>query len=193
MKIKHFIATIAVTIFALTSVCAFASEDPWFILKDKNDVCKIIQAKDKTPTAIAGPYETQKKAAEAKATECAKAVKEEKKLRDAKIKADKEARIKADKEAKELRDAKAKADKEARVKAAEDAKAKADADAKIKADEAAKARVDKDLKAKADAAAKVKATDAQDAKAKADEEAKAKAKADEETKKLKDAKDAEKK
>ncbi len=86
---------------------------------------EIIQAKDKTPTAIAGPYETQKKAAEAKATECAKAVKEEKKLRDAKIKADKEARIKADKDAKELSDAKAKADEETKkLKDAKDAEKK---------------------------------------------------------------------
>ena len=105
MKIKHIIAVIVATIFTLTAVCVFAAEDPWFIIKDKNGVCKVIQAKEKTPATVAGPYETQKKADGAKGKECAKANKEDKKLRDAKIKADKEAKIKADKEAKELRDA----------------------------------------------------------------------------------------
>ena len=45
MKIKHIIAVVVATIFALTAVCVFAAEDPWFIIKDKNDVCKVIQAK----------------------------------------------------------------------------------------------------------------------------------------------------
>jgi len=106
MKIKHIMAVIVATIFTLSSVCVFAAEDPWFIIKDKNDVCKVIQAKEKTPATIAGPYETQKKADEAKGKECAKANKEDKKLRDAKIKADKEAQAKAEEEAKKLKDAK---------------------------------------------------------------------------------------
>jgi colicin import membrane protein len=146
MKIKHIIAVVVATIFSLTAVCVFAAEDPWFIIRDKNGVCKVIQAKEKTPATIAGPYETQKKADEAKGKECATA--------------DKEAKIKAAEEAK------AKADKDAKIKADEAAKAKADKDIKAKADAAAKVKATdtQDAKAKADAEAK--------AKAKADEETK---------------------
>jgi colicin import membrane protein len=164
MNIKHIIAVVVATIFALTAISVSAAEDPWFIIKDKNGVCRVIQAKEKTPATIAGPYETQKKADEAKGKECATA--------------EKEAKIKAAEEAK------AKADKEAKIKAAEEAKIKADKDARIKAEESAK------LKA---AEAEKKLREAQDAKIQADRDAKAKTKADEETKKLKDAKDAEKK
>ena len=146
MKIKHIIAVMVATVFALTAVCVFAAEDPWFIIRDKNGVCKVIQAKEKTPATIAGPYETQKKADEAKGKECATAEKE------AKIKAAEEAKAKADK------DAKIKADEAAKAKADKDTKAKADAAAKVKATDT------QDAKAKADAEAK--------AKAKADEETK---------------------
>ena len=164
MKIKHIIAVVVAAIFTLTAVCVFAAEDPWFIIKDKNDVCKVIQAKEKTPATIAGPYETQKKADEVKGEECAKA--------------DKEAKVKA------AEDAKVKADKDAKAKVAEDAKAKADKDVKIKAAEEAKIKA---------AEADKKFKEAKDAKIQADRDAKAKVRAAEETKKLKDAKDAEKK
>ena len=138
MKIKHIIAVVVATIFALTAVCVFAAEDPWFIIKDKNDVCKVIQAKEKTPATIAGPYDTQKKADEVKGEECAKADKE------AKVKAAEEAKVKADKEAKAkvAEDAKAKADKDVKIKAAEaDKKFKEAKDAKVQADRDAKAKV----------------------------------------------------
>ncbi|MFH1114255.1 MAG: hypothetical protein V1792_10065 [Pseudomonadota bacterium] len=164
MNLKHIIAVVGVTIFALTAVCVFAAEDPWFIIKAKNGVCRVVQAKEKTPATIAGPYETRKKADEAKGKECATAKKE------AKIKAAEEA--------------KAKADKKAKIKAAEEAKIKADKNAVIKAKESAKIKASE---------AEKKLRKAQDAKIQADRDAKAKAKADEETKKLKDAKDAEKK
>ena len=72
MKIKHIIAVIVATIFTLTAVCVFAAEDPWFIIKDKNGVCKVIQAKEKTPATIAGPYKTQANADKAKDKACAK-------------------------------------------------------------------------------------------------------------------------
>ncbi|MBN8611354.1 MAG: hypothetical protein J0L92_12245, partial [Deltaproteobacteria bacterium] len=70
-----------------------------------------------------------------------------------------------------LAEAKAKADAEAKAKADADARAKADAEAKAKADAEAKAKADAEAKAKADAEAKAKA-DAE-AKARADAEAKA--------------------
>jgi hypothetical protein len=164
MKIKHTIAVVVATIFTLTAVCVFAAEDPWFIIKDKNGVCRVIQAKEKTPATIAGPYETQKAADETKGKECAKAEKE------AKLKAAEEAKVRADKEAK--------------LKAAEAAKTKADKDAKFNASEAAKTKASE---------ADKKLQDAKDAKIQTDRDARAKVKADEETRKLKDAKDAAKK
>jgi colicin import membrane protein len=157
MKIKHIIVVMVATVFALTAVCVFAAEGPWFIIKDKNGVCKVIQAKEKTPATVAGPYETQKKADEAKGKECARADKE------AKIKAAEEAKIKADK------DSKIKADEAAKAKADKDTKAKADAAAKVKATDTqdAKAKADAEAKAKAKADAETKKLkDAKDAEKK---------------------------
>jgi predicted flap endonuclease-1-like 5' DNA nuclease len=90
---------------------------------------------------------------------------DERRLAEAKAKADAEAKAKADAEAK------AKVDAEAKAKADAEAKAKADAEAKAKADAEAKAKADAEARAKADAEARAKA-DAE-ARAKADAEAKA--------------------
>ena len=73
MKDKHLIVVVLVIVFALTAVFSFAAEDPWFIIKDKNGVCKVIQAKEKTPATIAGPYKTQANADKAKDKACTKA------------------------------------------------------------------------------------------------------------------------
>ena len=73
MKVKHLIVVVLVIVFALTAVFSFAAEDPWFIIKDKNGVCKVIQAKQKTPATIAGPYKTRANADKAKDKACAKA------------------------------------------------------------------------------------------------------------------------
>jgi hypothetical protein len=70
LKIKTFIVAILVVVFSLTAVFAFAA-DPWFILKDKNGVCKIIQAADKTPATIAGPFKTKEAAEKVKDKACA--------------------------------------------------------------------------------------------------------------------------
>jgi hypothetical protein len=61
---------VMLAVFAFTSV-AIAAGDPWFIIKDKNGVCKIIQAKDKTPATIAGPYKVKVEAEKAKDKACA--------------------------------------------------------------------------------------------------------------------------
>ena len=73
MKVRHLIVLVLVGIFALTAVFSYAAEQPWFIIKDKNGVCKVIQAKEKTPATIGGPYKTQKNAEKAKDKACAKA------------------------------------------------------------------------------------------------------------------------
>jgi len=72
LKVKHFIVAVLIAIFFVTAVFSFAAEDPWFIIKDKNGVCKVIQAKDKTPATIAGPYKTKDNAEKAKDKACAK-------------------------------------------------------------------------------------------------------------------------
>jgi hypothetical protein len=73
LKVRHLIVTLLVVIFLITAVFSFAAEEPWFIIKDKNGVCKVIQAKEKTPATIAGPYKTKTNAEKAKDKACAKA------------------------------------------------------------------------------------------------------------------------
>lgn len=71
MKKRTFIATLVLTfIFSLTSIFAFAA-DPFFIIKGKDNVCKIIQAADKTPATIAGPFKTRAAAEKVKDKACA--------------------------------------------------------------------------------------------------------------------------
>ncbi len=73
MKVRHFVVVVLVAIFASTAVFSFAAEEPWFIIMDKNGVCKVIQAKEKTPATIAGPYKTKDNAEKAKDKACEKA------------------------------------------------------------------------------------------------------------------------
>lgn len=108
------------------------------------------KAKTTKEDQIASQLEEQKKVADAKA----KAEVEAKKKADAKAKADldakkvADAKAKADAEAKKKADAKAKAEAEAKKKA--DAKAKADAEAKSKAESARKAKEEKEAAALTD-------------------------------------------
>ena len=44
----------------------------WFVTKDKNGVCKVIEAKAKTPTTIAGPFKSQAAATKQKDKLCPK-------------------------------------------------------------------------------------------------------------------------
>lgn len=95
--------------------------------------------------------------AEAKRLEAlAKQAEEERKLKEAQEKAEREAKLKSEKEAKlkAEKEAKEKAEKEAKLKAEKDAKAKAEKEAKAKAEKEAKAKAEKEAKAKADAEAK---------------------------------------
>lgn len=61
-----------VGMFALVSVAAFAADKPWFVIKDSKGVCKVIQAKDKTPKTVAGPFVTKAEAQKAKGDLCPK-------------------------------------------------------------------------------------------------------------------------
>ena len=73
MKVTHLIVLAVVAIFALTALFSFAADERWFIVKDENGVCKVIQAQETTPATIAGPYKTKNKAKKAKVKACAKA------------------------------------------------------------------------------------------------------------------------
>ncbi|MGC8602071.1 MAG: hypothetical protein ACP5VS_00110 [Desulfomonilaceae bacterium] len=73
MKVKRLIVLFLAIIFVLTTVVAFAAGDNYFVIKDKNGVCKIIKATEKTPETIAGPFSVKKEAIKAKRKECPKA------------------------------------------------------------------------------------------------------------------------
>jgi hypothetical protein len=75
MKTKLIVMTM-VAIFALTSAFAFAADTSFFVVKDKNGVCKVIKAKDTPPTSIAGPFKTKKEAKKSKPAECKKVKKD---------------------------------------------------------------------------------------------------------------------
>lgn len=57
--------------FSLSAAFALAA-DQWVVIKDKNGVCKVIEAKGKTEKTIAGPFKTKKEAQEAKEEKCGK-------------------------------------------------------------------------------------------------------------------------
>jgi hypothetical protein len=67
---RFVIALSLLVVFVFTSPCLAA--DPWFIIKDANDVCKVIEAKEKTPKTIGGPYKTKEDAEKAKEKLCPK-------------------------------------------------------------------------------------------------------------------------
>lgn len=74
--LKKAVLLIVTIAFLLVSSLGFAAaEKKFFVTKDKNGVCKVIQAKDKTPTTIAGPFDSKADATKAKAEKCPKKTK----------------------------------------------------------------------------------------------------------------------
>jgi hypothetical protein len=72
MKVRRLIGFFIAIIFVLTTIVAFAAGDSYFVIKDKNGVCKVIKAQEKTSTTIAGPFKTQAEAQNAMGQECPK-------------------------------------------------------------------------------------------------------------------------
>ena len=72
MKVKRFTGVFLVLVFSLVTALAFAAGETWVVIKDKNGVCKVIEAKEKTPATIAGPFKTKAEAEKAKDKECPK-------------------------------------------------------------------------------------------------------------------------
>ena len=68
MSYKPVVVLLAVAVaLAISASLASAS---YVVIKDKNGVCKVIEAKEKTPATIAGPFKTKEEAEKAKAKEC---------------------------------------------------------------------------------------------------------------------------
>lgn len=63
---------LVVTVFLFMSGLSFAAGQKWVVIKDAKGVCKVVQAKDKTPKTIAGPFATKDEAMKAKAAKCEK-------------------------------------------------------------------------------------------------------------------------
>ncbi len=72
MKVRRLIGLFIAIVFVLTTVVAFAAGDSYVVIKDKKGVCKVIKAKEKTPSTIAGPFKTKEEAKKAKGKECPK-------------------------------------------------------------------------------------------------------------------------
>lgn len=78
-KLKKIVVLLVVVAFSLMSALAWAAAKQWVVIKDSKGVCKVIQAKGKTPKTIAGPFATKEEAQKAKAVKCPKAEKSKKK------------------------------------------------------------------------------------------------------------------
>jgi len=79
--LKKCAVLVIAVLFALSATLALAAEKKpekaekqWYIIKDKNGVCKVLQLKEKTDKTIAGPFKTKEeaKAAKEKSPDCAK-------------------------------------------------------------------------------------------------------------------------
>ena len=72
MKPGHFVALFLALAFFLATVSVLHAADNWFVIQGKDKVCKVIQAKEKTPATIGGPFKTKKEAEAAKEKLCPK-------------------------------------------------------------------------------------------------------------------------
>ncbi len=68
--VRKAVVMAVVTLFLFVSGLAFAAEKKWVVIQDAKGVCKVIQAKEKTPKTIAGPFATKDEAMKAKAAKC---------------------------------------------------------------------------------------------------------------------------
>ena len=72
MKTRTIIAIMMALLLIMATVSAYAAES-YVVIKDKNGVCKVIKAVEKTPKTIAGPFKSKEEAMKAKERECGKA------------------------------------------------------------------------------------------------------------------------
>ena len=67
--LKNSSVLFVVILFSLMSGVALAQKKHWFVVKDKNGVCRVIEAE-----TIAGPFKTMEEAEKRKAKDCPKGV-----------------------------------------------------------------------------------------------------------------------
>ncbi len=64
--------------FVFCASVGLAAGMKWFVIKDVNGVCKVIQAKAETPKTVGGPFSSKAAAMAGKAKACKKSVKAKK-------------------------------------------------------------------------------------------------------------------
>ena len=80
MKVRLLVVLFIPISFVLSTALVFATGDSYIVIKDKTGVCKVIEAQEKTPATIAGPFKTKAEAEKAKEKACQKTIME--KLKD---------------------------------------------------------------------------------------------------------------
>ncbi len=70
--LKVLVAFAVMLAFTVVSVSAFAADKKYFVIKDTKGVCKVIQAKEKTPASISGPFDKKQDAEKSKNDLCPK-------------------------------------------------------------------------------------------------------------------------
>lgn len=59
-------------LFLLVSAMALAADKSWYVIKDSKGTCKVLQAKERTPKTVAGPFASKAEATKAKEESCPK-------------------------------------------------------------------------------------------------------------------------
>ena len=76
--LKVLVALAVMLAFTVVSVSAFAADKKYFVIKDTKGVCKVIQAKEKTPASISGPFDKKQNAEKSKNDLCPKRTRSQK-------------------------------------------------------------------------------------------------------------------
>lgn len=80
MKTQRILGLFIGFIMLLMTVVAFAAGDSWVVIKDKDNVCKVVKSQEKIANTIAGPFTGKEVAEQALAKACPKSTVE--KLRE---------------------------------------------------------------------------------------------------------------
>lgn len=70
MATKRFMVQLLVVFCTLMLFSAFAAAESWVVIKDKQGVCEVVAAQEKTTGIIAGPFKTKEEAKNAQKKEC---------------------------------------------------------------------------------------------------------------------------
>jgi F0F1-type ATP synthase membrane subunit b/b' len=72
MKTQRILGLFIGVIMLMMTVVAFAADDSWVVIKDKDNVCKVVKAQEKIANTIAGPFTGKEEAEQALAKACPK-------------------------------------------------------------------------------------------------------------------------